>query len=80
MESLELLKEFYYHAEQLVPANNDEMLGAINSAYCQIANDLKLLDTILKHIITDNNSIFFKGISSKRNVKDFRTIVERIKK
>ena len=78
MKSIDLLREFYYKAEQLVPNGNDEMLGVLNSAYVQIADDLEILDIILKHIDTDNNSLWFKKISSKRNVKDFEKIVKRL--
>lgn len=78
MKSIDLLREFYYKAEQLVPYGNDEMLGVLNSAYVQIADDLELLDIILKHIDTDNNSLWFKKISSKRNVKDFEKIIKRL--
>lgn len=78
MKSIDLLREFYYKAEQLVPYGNDEMLGVLNSAYVQIADDLELLDIILKHIDTDNNSLWFKKIPSKRNIEDFEKIVKRL--
>lgn len=76
--SKELLREFYYYAEQL--SQNDEMLGAINSAYCQIANELDLLNTILKYVYIDSQSLKFKGISFKRNKQDFDKIVAKIRK
>lgn len=76
MKSKDLLREFYYHAEQ--DANNDFQLGAMNSAYEQIANDLDLLEAILKHIIVfPNGSLAFKNLSSKRNAELFDLIKEK---
>ena len=74
--SKELLRDFYYKAEYV--ANNDDMLGSLNVAYNKIANDLDLLDTILKYIETDNYSLRFKGISSKKNKKDFQAILDKL--
>ena len=75
MKSKDLLREFYYRSEY--SAETDDQLGAINSAYVQIANDLDLLEIILSYmIVADDGSLAMKGISFKRNKKDFERIKE----
>lgn len=42
--------------------------------------DIELLETILKYIVTDGMSLRFKRISYKKNKVDFNKIVERLNK
>lgn len=80
MDSKELLRLFYITAERLCPSDNDDMLGSLNSAYCQIADDIDLLNTILKYVWVQNGSLVFKNISSKKNKHDFDIISKKARK